>query len=696
MHKKLKITYSKERVLLSETLPYETPLSFSNRRFYEFVKKHNIEFRNNKFRWDTTCLGNTAIIKIVLGLSNGMAVEDIIDGKSEIKEVLTGGALSSIPFCFSITKNETQSRELSIVHPRNQVIAVSFYHENREAILYNCSKSNFSIRYPHSIAKCIYWKDGLKYIKEDDEFSVESYNRELKSLRSFFTYKSFSNIYKFYDSEIFLENEKKFNQLNKLDISNCFGSLYTHSVAWAVLGKMATKHALTTGKHSQLGQTFPGIFDSFMQNVNYQETNGIVVGPEFSRIFSEIILQNIDTTLENNLKKKKLIFGENYSVYRYVDDYFVFYNTEDDFKMIRNSLQHLLKKYKLYINEKKQHTYCKPIVTNITIAKEKIKILLNNSILYEIEESEITHNNETKGIFRNEKTPYLKNIITEFKIILKTSDVTYHEILNYTLMVAETLLKKCQKNFMKSDASLREVGLEADIVKFQVFTSSILNFAFFISSVSPRVNNTIRLSRILWLSINFFLTQESTKSVRHLIFRQVFENICLMLQKNRIKEYSQIESSYLLLVISTLGKEYWLDEHILSEYLGFVINEETKLYEPSYELNYFSITILLYYIKRKKRFSRLKAAICEHVKLLFNDSPELLRKTAEKTMLLLDLLACPYLDNEIKKYLLTKMEVETPSVQDSILSVLPDHFFSKWRSLDLTKELDAKRSLEVY
>ena len=65
-------------------------------------------------------------------------------------------------------------------------------------------------------------------------------------------------------------------------------------------------------------------FDEMMQSLNARETNGIVIGPEFSRIFAEIILQNIDEKVENELRRRKINNKVNYECYRYVDDYFLF------------------------------------------------------------------------------------------------------------------------------------------------------------------------------------------------------------------------------------------------------------------------------------------------------------------------------------------------------------------------------------
>ena len=64
----------------------------------------------------------------------------------------------------------------------------------------------------------------------------------------------------------------------KMDIARCFYHIYTHTIAWAVKGKEQAKELI--GK-----ETFENAFDTLMQHANYNETNGIIVGPEISRIF---------------------------------------------------------------------------------------------------------------------------------------------------------------------------------------------------------------------------------------------------------------------------------------------------------------------------------------------------------------------------------------------------------------------------
>jgi len=46
------IKYKKERVVLSDVLPFEVPVTFSNRHFYDFLIKNKVELSGNKIKWD--------------------------------------------------------------------------------------------------------------------------------------------------------------------------------------------------------------------------------------------------------------------------------------------------------------------------------------------------------------------------------------------------------------------------------------------------------------------------------------------------------------------------------------------------------------------------------------------------------------------------------------------------------------------
>ena len=113
--------------------------------------------------------------------------------------------------------------------------------------------------------------------------------------------------------------EQRFVFLTEFDVHKCFYNIYSHSITWAVKSKQFAKM-----NHKK--QSFENDFDTLMQRTNYNETNGIVVGPEASRIFAEIILQKIDLNALSDLELQGLKYGDDFEIKRYVDDYFVFAN----------------------------------------------------------------------------------------------------------------------------------------------------------------------------------------------------------------------------------------------------------------------------------------------------------------------------------------------------------------------------------
>ena len=79
-----------------------------------------------------------------------------------------------------------------------------------------------------------------------------------------------------------------------LDINRFYGSIYTHSIPWAVLGKSEAKrrHRARRLKHH-----WSDTLDTLVRNCNQGQTVGIPIGPDTSRIISELILSRIDSEI---------------------------------------------------------------------------------------------------------------------------------------------------------------------------------------------------------------------------------------------------------------------------------------------------------------------------------------------------------------------------------------------------------------
>ncbi|ELK1826504.1 RNA-directed DNA polymerase, partial [Vibrio cholerae] len=163
--------------------------------------------------------------------------------------------------------------------------------------------------------------------------------------------------------------EKKFHSMLQVDISKCFPSIYTHSIGWAVKSKRLAK--------AKVKGSFDGEFDNLMQLTNYRETNGILIGPEISRIFSEVILQKIDLNLVKKMDDNGYKISKDYDFRRYVDDYFIFYRSDEVKNIIVKNLEHCLLDYKMYLNEAKTTIASRPFATNISLAKFALRNTVN-------------------------------------------------------------------------------------------------------------------------------------------------------------------------------------------------------------------------------------------------------------------------------------------------------------------------------
>lgn len=665
------ITHDKNRAILSEVLPYETPVIFSNRYFYKFLVENGI-YLTDKLWWKNSSVksGFNHIIDLLL---SARADKSCIYANIYIEKDCTYNGLRKKPFTFKIAHKLSDYRALSIPHPLNQVNIIKFYDENKELIQYASSVSDFSIRHPYKIARSIFVNDYLHKLRLDKDShlykGIELSENETENIKSFFTYKYYSNIHKFFESQEYQASEKKYNNLYKFDISKFFDSIYTHSIAWALLNKEIVKDNIGTSSN-----TFAGKFDKLMQEMNYGETNGILIGPEVSRVFAEILLQTIDKNVSVQLLSEKINHDKHYRLYRYVDDYFLFYDDESHKNLILDCFKRNLKEYGLYISDSKSVLYIKPIVTDLTIAKVKITDLLDCELGIEFS------GDSWKAGFNSNK------VITRFKIIVKESNIEYKDIINYSLAVIEKRVLKILSVF-RSEQNKQEY-----LSSFIKYLLSILELSFFIYSVAPRVSSTIKIVSLLSKVLQFIKLSPNDEIKDHQIesiYTKIYTNVCSILEKNKLHQYNQNENIYLLIVLSELGRAYRLSVDELSNYFIHCNNFA--------ELNYFTITALLFYMKNIKRFDDIKDELLVIISDKFaSANKDNIKKDTEMTLLLMDLLTCPYIKDSFKRSLLRDHYGIVDLVEQTSVIQFQKYWFIKWTNFNLAEEIEMKKGQEVY
>lgn len=741
--KRIKLRYKRERVLFSDVLPYELPLTFTNRFFYRFLVKNGVSCDlegNVKWR-DGLSTGTQQVISLLFGIDM-KTVATATTGTSTLKP--------TIPFFYQVKHKEGKYRELAVIHPADQVKMVAFYEKYKGLILHYCQQSRFSLRHPSAVACYFYYRDRLHHtLLGRHADNLEIYFNEYENLKSYFSYKSYPHIYKFYEDYRYQRAEKKFSRLQRFDIQACFNSIYTHSIAWATLGgKEVYKQHFVHG----FDGTFASAWDSLMRKMNYDETNGIVIGPEFSRLFAEVILQYIDKCVERDLLQRGYRWNVNYLCYRYVDDHFFFYNQPDVLEVARSSYAKHLNEYKMVIGTEKTEDFERPFITPISRAKLAIDRLLSENLrlkvqdtLEETEEEEtsddlLDQNNveeaeeETCKMDEMKATAAIKqkfslyfrsmHFSSSFQDILKQCQVMPKDVLNYTVAGLANRTARLLKAFDRRYKPLcfiiankdisTEIKEEATRIRAQkehqlsLFLFNLLDSAFFIYSLNRRVNTTLKLMQLLnniivYIDSDYTVYDKKentvkrfTDEIRANVFKKIQDEIHTILRCSRFNEDTQLETLYLLITLRSLNTKYHLGAEIIKNYMCVTKNSEGAEQLP--EMNALSITLFLYYFGNRTQFEELKVLVvkkaCEHIK---KRPKEQRNRDAERLILLLDLMACPFLSKKQKNDIGTAWGLEAKAIRN-----LEKYFrngqcmFTNWKKLNITKELNAKISQEVY
>ncbi len=633
------------RVLLTDLLPYEVPLIFSNIGFYNMVSNNNFD----------------AFKSIVRDLIN---------------ENWT------IPFNYEIRKQGgDDSRTLSVMHPLKQLDFVGFYQKYDNILLHLCSKSPFSLRHIHKVAR-FYYKPDMAISEDrlksrDVEVEPEFLDEETRYLKSYFTYKPIDLIYKFYEGSSYQRLEQKFDCLLEFDVSKCFYNIYTHSIAWAVKGK---KFAKENGNNKSL---FENQFDSLMQKVNYNETNGILVGPEVSRIFAEIILQQVDLDVIDILYKRSIKLGVDYEVRRYVDDVFVFSNDERVLDEVLAAYRKILEKYKLFVNDSKTKKHSRPFISNIAIAKREIRkssFSLWNSIV-----EEIRIEGAIKLKLKSIRKPYSMSgyFIKDFQCIVKGYGLTYDVANRDVIRYAKSFLVRLIDNL---DSAIEKSDLENFILLY-------LDVVFYVFSLDINVSSTYKLSQIIVI-LNRFLSDKEADlkhSLQSKVIKEVDLCVDIYIRKHKVNE-TNIEILNLLISMKLLYKEYRLPEQRIRQL--FDLRDNVSSFD---KLNYFQIVSLLFYMGNDSDYQSLSLCIKEAILRKFKSKENPFVET-ELMMLFFDYICCPFVSKGFKQEVVNATPYPKGDINKRISAIMKmKQWFTCWDSnIDLERILKQKEWSSVY
>lgn len=134
----------------------------------------------------------------------------------------------------------------------------------------------------------------------------------------------------------------EYDHIFHADVADCYSSIYTHSIAWAIDGKKLAKTANYRNDKDVIGNQkyyLGNKVDKCIQQMQNRQTNGIPQGSVLMDFIAEILFSYLDLILTSSLKQKNIF---EYQILRYRDDYRIFVKNKSDGENIIGILSELL------------------------------------------------------------------------------------------------------------------------------------------------------------------------------------------------------------------------------------------------------------------------------------------------------------------------------------------------------------------
>ena len=161
-----------------------------------------------------------------------------------------------------------------------------------------------------------------------------------------------------------IELSLDYEYLIETDITNCYGVLYTHSIAWAL-------HTKERAKQQRRENLIGNIIDKYIRAMRYGQTNGIPQGSVLMDFIAEMVLGYIDSLLSDRIKANNIT---DYHILRYRDDYKIFVNNPHTGEHILKIITEVLAEFGMKPNILKTNTYDNIILH--AIKKDKLAWLI--------------------------------------------------------------------------------------------------------------------------------------------------------------------------------------------------------------------------------------------------------------------------------------------------------------------------------
>ena len=459
--------------ILTDLMPVELSDRFTFYYFYEFLLNKEIRKQLNQI------------------------VQELKENKAKGSHLIFQGKWATYPLKYKIMKGNGTFREMSLMQPLS-ALNVYFFIQCYQKEILNYFKKNhiFSIRYHKHNADLNYKSSSKKITSYFLKSSQEVQKIAIQQAGNYFKIVPFPSINSFTDANDWQSSNFKFKHFAKIDYKSCFDSIYSHVYSWII------EPHLIDAKRADNTNLFIEI-DRILQNINGRSSNGILIGPEFSRMIAEILLQHIDQQVCLSLDAAGLKYKQDYRVFRYVDDVFIFGNDNNTINTIINQFVLVANKFRLSINELKISKEETPSFPKIWLEETRVVADKIDSMFFQGSKRDFDAIPPEERCFVVE-THHVPRIKDQVSLLIKKYPQQRRTVVSFLL---STLLNK---------ASSRKNGYRLfksrqDAIKRAI---PLLDLAFFIYAFFPSFEQTKKIISLITYINQKAKFQESTEIVK--------------------------------------------------------------------------------------------------------------------------------------------------------------------------------------
>lgn len=590
-----------ERSLLTDALPYEIPIFFTNANLAILALKSRKKACKSKLHE-----------KLLLSMPDG--------------------SKPTRPFTFEIRRSGNSARRLSLTHPISQHRLSKFYGKYDHFISNACNRSSISLRYPSRVATHYVDPRYAESTKRSGEGLPDEdpagFRDQSRWASTYFSYRDYSLSHKFFESEEFLELERRYSFLMKLDISRCFDSIYTHSIEWSMRGKDFSKEHLPTKKD----QTFESSFDSAIRHGNWNETHGILVGPESSRIFAEIILQSADRAILSSIDDG----ASSHVIKRYVDDYYVFSNSSEDLNRIEDVIRRALLDLNLHLNEHKREVLTRPFVSNVSVARHEVASAIdaffeNTASITDpaVEPMDPRHMERAKTV-----------LISKLRRVSVELGTPYERFASFALTVIKRKLEET-----RSIIDEKKPKFEKGRLARLSWLTATMRATQFLYSMDHRATTSVKLAAIYSLLVQLAIKLSCARAP---LERQILDGLRDAAMGGLADDVDEVTRiNHICSVDLLLTEDRRIEASDIERYIG-----KATTPDDARTLSLFQLIAILFLCRKRERFASLLKSTGEEIerRVLSNTFRPL--SDAAHAILLTEFIACPYFEAEAKAELI--------------------------------------------